>query len=266
MKYKLVAVDLDDSLLGYDHKISVENKAAIKKAVDSGVIFTIATGRPLQSCLPFVKELDLDVPFITYNGALVIKGKSMEILYHKTIEPEDASEILKEAVDFSPTILVFKDNKLYVNELNDRIERYSKLSNMTAYLENNLYNITKDGPTKVLLYHDPDQVKRIYYKIKDKLEGKVNFHISKPFFLEFIHKEVSKGNALAALAKNMGIAQEEVIAIGDSYNDISMIEYAGMGVAVENAYDDIKNKADYICKSNLNHGVAEVLEKFVLEG
>jgi hypothetical protein len=266
MNYKLVAVDLDDSLLGYDHKISAENKAAIKKTVDKGVIFTIATGRPLQSCLPFVKELGLDVPFITYNGALVIKGKSMEILYHKTIEPEDASDILEEAVEYSPTILVFNDNKLYVNELNERTQRYSKLSNMSAYLEKDLKKITKNGPTKVLLYHEPDQVKRIYYEIKDRLEGKVNFHISKPFFLEFIHKEVSKGNALAALAKNMGIDPKEVIAIGDSYNDISMIEYAGLGVAVENAYEDIKNKADYICKSNVNHGVAQVLEKFVLEG
>ena len=265
MKYKLVAVDLDDSLLGEDHKISEENRVAIKKAVDQGVVFTIATGRPLQSCLPFVKELDLDVPFITYNGALIIRGKSMEILYHKTIAPDDAWDIINQSEKFSPTIFVFYDNNLYVNEINQYTERYSTFSNMPAYLEKDLSKIINKGPTKVLLYHQPEIIKKIFNEIKDPLGGKLNFHISKPFFLEFIDKEVSKGNALATLAKNMGIIPEEVIAIGDSYNDISMIEYAGMGVAVENAYDDIKDKADYISKPNVEHGVAEVLEKFVLE-
>ena len=100
----------------------------------------------------------------------------------------------------------------------------------------------------------------------ESLKGKLNYHISKPFFLEVINSNTSKGIALEALAKNIGISSHEVIAIGDSYNDISMIEYAGLGVAVDNAYDEIKSRADYISKSNIDNGVAEVIERFILEG
>lgn len=266
MKYKLVVADLDDSLLGEDHKISKENKSAIREAINQGVVFTIATGRPLQSCLPFVEELNLYVPFIVYNGAIIVKTKPMEILYHKTIDPDDAKDIIQKSERFKPTIFVFHENKLYVNEINTNTERYSKFSNIPAHLEKDIGKITAKGPTKVLLYHEPEQIQRIYASVKDSLESKLNFHISKPFFLEFIHKEVSKGNAIASLVKSMGITRKEVIAIGDSYNDLSMIDYAGMGVAVENAYDVVKNNADYISRSNAEHGVAEVLEKFVLEG
>lgn len=266
MKYKLLAIDLDDSLLGADHKISEENKLAVKRAEDKGVIVTIATGRPLESCLPYIKELDLDVPFITFNGGMVIGGKSMEVLYHKTIEPEYGLNILELTSEYKPTVLVFMDNKLYVNELNERTERYTRLSTMVANLKRDINSVVMEGPTKILLYNEPEKVKKMEKRIRDNMDGRVNFHISKPFFLEFINRSVSKGNALGAIAEGMGISSDEVIAIGDSFNDISMIEYAGLGVAVDNAYEQVKSKADYISKSNIDNGVAEVIEKFIMEG
>lgn len=266
MKYKLVAIDLDDSLLGSDYKISQENKLAIKKAEEKGVIVTIATGRPLQSCLPYVRELGLDVPFITYNGAMVIEGKTMDILYHETIEPEYGMDILELVEEFSPTVLVFADNKLYVNEINERTDRYTRISSMEANLRSDLQSIALKGATKILFYNEPEKVRKMEKKIMESLKGKLNYHISKPFFLEVINSNTSKGIALEALAKNIGISSHEVIAIGDSYNDISMIEYAGLGVAVDNAYDEIKSRADYISKSNIDNGVAEVIERFILEG
>lgn len=264
MNYKLVAADLDDSLLGDDRRISKENKKAIEEVVKEGGVFTIATGRPLQGCVVFVEELGLDVPFITYNGALVIKGKSMEVLYHKAIEAQDGINIIKEGKKNNATILVFHDNKLYVNELNERTKNYHKTSTMLPHLEEDLESIAKMGATKILLYHEPEEIKKIQQDMKENFKGKVNFHISKPYFLEFVHQDVSKGDALAALAQSMGISSQGVIAIGDSYNDISMIEYAGLGVAVSNAHPEVKVHADYISKSNREHGVAQVLRKFVL--
>src|SRR5690554_6800311 len=107
MTYKLVAVDLDDSLLGNDHRISDRNKQAIEEAIKKGVIVTIATGRPLQSCLPYVKELNLDVPFITYNDAMILKGPSHEVIYHRVIDSQDAIAIIDHTEKFHPTYFVF---------------------------------------------------------------------------------------------------------------------------------------------------------------
>ena len=265
MSYRLVAVDLDDSLLGEDHQISDENKRTIYKAIERGVLVTIATGRPLQSCMPFVKELGLDVPFIIYNGAMVVKGGCLEPIYHRVIDAQDAIEIINQTRDFQPTYFVFQDHRLYVNEFNERTRRYTRFSNMEAHLESEIERIAERHPTKVLLYHTPEAIRRIYATIKDHFAGRLNYHISKPFFLEFVHREASKGVALSSLANKYQIPREEIIAIGDSYNDISMIRYAGLGVAMANAYEEIKEHADVVTTSNAENGVAQVIKQYILE-
>lgn len=261
-----MAVDLDDSLLGSDGTISIENKKAIKEAVDKGVLFTIATGRPLQGCTTIVKELDLDVPFITYNGAVIMKGKSKEVLYHKDILEEDAKKILEMGKKYDPTILAFHNHQLYSNKLNQHTDNYYKVTGMVAKLVENFDEIIKKGATKILLIHKPEIVQEIQREMNENLEANVNYFVSKPHFLEFVHRDVSKGNALDFMSKTFHIPSQEIIAIGDSYNDISMIQYAGLGVAVGNAHQEVKSYADYISNTNDDHAVAQVLKDFVLEG
>ncbi|WP_461206680.1 Cof-type HAD-IIB family hydrolase [Clostridium sp. DL1XJH146] len=263
MKFKLVAVDMDGTLINTKGTISEKNVASIKKAVEKGIIFTICTGRAIQGVELYDSQLGLDLPYITYNGAMIVMGKSKEILYEQGLLQEDAREILKLGRKFNTTMIVWADNKLYVNKLNERVNDYEKLSNVKPILIQNEEEIIQKGITKIIWYDDVEKMDNYQSFLRDELGGKVNFCTSKPFFLEFFHKEVSKGIAVKKLGEHLGIKKEEMIAIGDGFNDLSMIEYVGMGVAMANAPKEVKAVADYITMTNDEDGVAHILDKFI---
>ncbi len=266
MKYKLIAVDMDGTLINSKGTISEKNIASIKKAVEKGIVFTICTGRAIQGVELYNSVLNLDLPYITYNGAMILMGKSKEILYEQSLFPEDAREILELGKKFKTTMILWSDNKLYVNELNEKVSYYEKLSNVKSILihKENKEEIITNGITKIIWYDDVEKIADYQSFLKDELSGKVNFCTSRPFFLEFFHKEVSKGIAVKKLGEHLGIKKEEMIAVGDGFNDFSMIEYVGMGVAMENAPEGIKEIANYVTLTNDEDGVAHVLEKFVI--
>lgn len=263
MQYKLVAVDMDGTLLNSQGIITEKTVNSIQKAVEKGVIFTICTGRPIQGVERFNSILKLDAPFITYNGAMIVMGKSKEILYEQGISAEDARSIFKWGRKFKTTIMVWSNNQLYANEINERVNDYKKLSGVEPVLIENEEEIIHNGITKILWYDDADKINYYQSVLKDKLGDGVNYCTSKPIFLEFVDKRVSKAVAMEKLGEHFGIKSNEMIAIGDGFNDLPMIEYAGMGVAMGNAPDMIKEKADYVTLSNDEDGIAYVLDKFI---
>lgn len=264
MPIKLVAVDLDDTLLNSKIAIGPRSGDAIRQAVAQGVIVTVATGRMYRSALPFARQLELDVPLITYNGALIKSALSGTTLLHRTVDLAIAREVLALFKARGWYIQACVDDVLYVAELNDKALNYARLSGIQPVpIGAKLYQLTA-APTKLLTIAEPTEIIDINKTLRAQFGDELYLAISKTNYLEIVNPTVNKGKALAYLAAKFGIKREEVMAIGDSNNDLDMLEYAGWGVAMGNAVDHVKAKAQAVTCGNDEDGVAEAITKFVL--
>lgn len=264
MTYKLMAVDVDGTLLDSNSNLTEGTKKAIKLGVEKGLIFAISTGRPIQGVEHFNQILNLDLPFITYNGAMVVMGNSRKVLYEQKLSAQNAKEILELGRKYNTTVMIWADNKLFVTEINDRTNKYKEISKVEPILVKDVDKLIKNGATKILWYDEIEKIDKYQSEVGKYLDNRVNYHTSRPMFLEFVDINASKAIAMEKLGEYYGIKQSEMIAVGDGYNDLSMIEYAGLGVVMANAKDAIKEKADFVTLSNDEDGVAHVIYKFVL--
>ncbi len=261
---KLVALDLDDTLLDSELKISPETARAVSAAVEQGVTVTLATGRMYSSARPYALELGLDVPLITYQGALVKTSRSQEVLYHSPVPLELAREMIGYLFSRGFDVNLYMEDQLYAQAGNRWVEEYRKIARVPCQTVPDLLASLTTAPDKFLVIDEEPQLDRLASVLRQMVGDKLHITKSKPFFLEFTHPEADKAKALAHLAARLGIAREEVMAVGDSYNDLEMLEYAGTGIAMGNARPEIKAKADYVTLGNDAHGVAEAIYRFVL--
>ncbi|MFC4768327.1 Cof-type HAD-IIB family hydrolase [Effusibacillus consociatus] len=262
-QYKLVAIDLDDTLLREDLTISERNRQTIRQVIQKGVIVTIATGRMYASAKRFAVQLELDVPLITYQGALIKTALTGEVLYEKLLHPGVVKSVIQLAFDRGIHVQAYSNDALYTQEENEEVRAYTELVGVN-YQVADLMEIAEQGTPKVLYSGDPDFLDEFAHEVKAVVGNRANVFKSKPHFLEVTHPEATKGQALDYLVQRLGITREEVIALGDSYNDLDMIEYAGLGVVMENAPEAIRQLADYVTGHHEKDGVAEALNRFVL--
>lgn len=264
MQYKLIVTDLDDTLLRPDYTIGPRSIAALQKAVDKGMFFAVATGRMYVSTKQFLDKLPVNMPVIVYNGALILDHHTGEKIYHKPVPLALAMEILDLAAEWGAYAHVYLDNAYYMPEHCAESEIYKKQTTTEGTpVHMDLRQFLKTDPTKVLLIMPPEKVSRLRPLMKEKYQGKLVVVVSKPEYLEFLNVEAGKENALRFLAEKHEIKREEIIAFGDSYNDIGMLQYAGRGIAVANAHEAVKESADQICPSNGEDGVAQILEELL---
>lgn len=263
---KLVATDLDDTLLNDEWKISRNNIEAVRLAVAKGVIVTLATGRMAASCRKYARELGLDVPIITYQGALIERGLGGETLYKKTVSSELAAEIVEILLKKGIHTQVFIGDRVFVQKAGKYSAAYSEMSGVTIEEFDLLTLLEKEpeGPEKILCIGEEDVLRQLYNEFKDIYSDRLHFTSSKPYYLDMLDKEVNKANALLALCRQFKIKPEEVMAIGDSLNDLEMLTFAGTSIAMGNAHPEVKKIADYITASNNEDGVARAIERFVL--
>ena len=260
---KLIALDLDDTLLRNDLQISPRAKAAIRHAVERGVAVTLATGRMFASALPFAQELGLDLPLITYQGALV-KYADGRVVYHRPIPLGIARELVDFILPYGHHLNVYLNDELFMQQDSPEGQRYAAIAKVPVHLVADLRDIIVTEPTKLVVIAKEPQLDVLAEDLQLNFGNKINLTKSKPYFLELAHPLATKGKALATLAKSLNIEAHEVMAVGDSPNDLDMIKYAGFGVAMGNAVEEVKKYARYITCSNDDDGVAEVIEKFVL--
>ncbi|GAW29784.1 Cof-type HAD-IIB family hydrolase [Carboxydocella sp. ULO1] len=264
---KLIAIDLDDTLLRTDCTISPRAQAAIKAASARGVAVTLATGRMYRSARPYALELGLDLPLITYQGALIKSGLSGEELWHCPLPPEMAAEIITLAREEGIHANIYLDDHLYVEKATAEAEAYSQLARVPYTVEEDLRGrilASGQGPSKILLIAEPERLDQLAAALRPRWQGKVQLAKSKDHYLEFTHPEASKGQALIALCRYLDLELKDAMAIGDSFNDLDMIELAGIGVAMGNAKPEVKAIADYVTLANDDDGVAEAIHRFVL--
>lgn len=263
LKYRLVAIDLDDTLLNNDLEISPRTKADIIRARQMGVQVTIATGRMFRSALPYAEQLGLDIPLITYQGALVKNSSSGEVLYHRPVPPELVRPVAERVRSFGYHLQMYFEDRLCMEKLTPEGQNYVDLAGVEVTLVSDLLRSCPE-PTKILISnYDETRLDQLAEILEAEFGGRLYITKSKPYYLELLHPDATKGKALQMLANHRGIPREAVIAIGDSFNDLEMIRYAGVGAVMGNAREEIKAVADYVTCSNEDDGVAEVLEKYI---
>lgn len=275
MKIKLFATDLDGTLLDSNDKISQKNITAIKEAVNAGTIVTLATGRMYSSAVQYARQTGIDVPLITYNGAL-IKSTSGKVYSEQYINPSAVQEFVAYCEHKQWYLQVNSNDALYFPIYLERSADYEKSTGIkgetVGWQELGRKN---ENVAKMLLvtaeYGKQDAEKNIQeensmiYELTQKFAGRVVLVKSKRGLIEVINPVVSKANALHILAKQFGFGIDEVMAIGDANNDLPMLEAAGKSVAMGNAADNIKAVCDYVVGTNDNDGVAEAIYKYILK-
>ncbi|QSX08268.1 HAD family phosphatase [Alkalibacter rhizosphaerae] len=266
MKYKFIAVDIDGTLLNSKGELTPKTRKWIHRVWKDGILFAISTGRPIQGVMPLIEEIGLDLPLITYNGSMVLMANSKEIIYQRVMKPEAVREVYRLGEKEDLTMILWSENTLFTNRIDGRSKDYASLTGTPLQLVDSLASIEK-RITKMLWYDEVDRIQQLAGSIPTVLMNKeVVSHTSLPYFLEFVDRQASKAIAIDVLVRKYGIKREEVMAIGDSYNDASMLEYAGLGVAMGNAPEKIKRLADVVTTGCDEEGVAHAIEKYIYGG
>lgn len=266
LKYKFAAADMDGTLLNDQNEITPFTCQTIHQAVQSGLLFSLCTGRPIQGVQHYLEQLALTGPVITYNGAMILEWPSGTVLFQQNLDTEDARQILLAGQQAEITMCIWSQNKLYGNLQNDRLYQYGRSIHVVPQPMPEISQLLQQGITKILWY---DEVSRIH-QLETDLTAQTRFPqttfcTSKPFYLEFFHKKASKAAAIDEICKLYHISLSQTIAIGDGFNDLSMISHAGIGAAMKNAPEPVKKAADYVTtKDNNEDGVAQLLQHFVL--
>ena len=263
---RLVGIDLDDTMLTDELIITPRTKEAIWAARRQGVVVTIATGRMFESSLPYAKELELDVPLITFQGALIVKPDG-HIISHRPLDHEISLEVLDFLMSYNCHVTMYIHDTLYLEETSAETERYRSRIRVKFHVVPSLRALLAErleGATKYVFMADEDMVRKVLADFEARFDGRAQAVPSKPTFLEISRYDTGKGVALAEMAEEMGFSRQQVMAIGDSPNDLDMLAYAGWGICMANGADTAKEKARWITASNNEDGVAVAIEHLVL--
>ena len=268
--YKLIACDLDETLYGNDRTIPARNMEAIKRASELGVKFIPATGRGYNSVRETLVDLGLldkeGEYVISYNGGAITENKGNRLLHFQGLPFEEAEELYRRGLNYDVCIHVYTREMVYAyNITQEEIARLSKRMQVTEVFDRDLQFLAGQDIAKVLYENrDFDYLKKIEEELKD-ITGNMDVSFSSNRYIEFNSKGVTKGAGLRFVAEMLGIKREETIAIGDNFNDLSMIQEAGLGVGVQNTIQGMRQYCDYITEAtNDEGGVGEVIEKFIL--
>ena len=258
-KYRLIVSDLDGTLLDSRGKISDNTRATINEYQKRGGVFTIATGRMDESAGVFVDELDVKAPIISYNGAKVVNLTDGTVLSESFLNGEMAQKAYSALREINKDVVVYYDGTPHITELNEVTQKYMKRINFKAKLVEDIHENSNPFSKKMLVIDPKKEFELIRLIAKEAFGDMLNCVISDEEYFEILPPETSKGHGLRVIADYLEIPMAEVIAIGDYMNDLSMIEEAGLGVAVQNAAPEVLAAADYITLSNDEDGVAQVI-------
>jgi Cof subfamily protein (haloacid dehalogenase superfamily) len=269
---KLLIVDIDGTIAGESNQVSDRVKQAIQAAQAQGVRVGVATGRMYRSALRFHREIGADMPILAYQGAWIQDPVTGEIHRHLPLPVERARELIDyfEQPDIYSllSLHVYLDDCLYVRGINADTEAYMERSGIVAYAVKDLRDVLTADPTKVLaMSEDVGLIDRLLQDLRRRyLPEQMHVTTSIPIFLESTNARVNKSTAIDYVAsKLLGINSANVMAIGDNYNDVEMLEYAGIGVAMGNAPPAVQALADWVTTDVVGDGVAVAVEKFIIK-
>jgi Cof subfamily protein (haloacid dehalogenase superfamily) len=266
---RLIALDLDGTLFSEDLVVSPANRAAIAAAQARGIVVTLATGRMFRATLPHAQALGITAPLICYQGALIRDPVSGATLLHRPVPRETAFDVLAMLTAEGLYPNLYLDDNLYVAEMNPGTEFYARLNGGLPI--NPVGDITRflasreDAPTKItVVLPRPGDTDPLVERLRARFGERIYATKSYPIFAEVINPACDKGAALAALAERLGIAREETMAVGDGLNDLPMLAWAGVGVAMGQASPAVRQGATHVTSPLAEDGLAAAIHRFAL--
>lgn len=268
MDYQILVLDLDGTLTNRDKIITPHTKQVLLELQNRGKKVVLASGRPTHGVMPLARELKLDVYggyILSYNGGIIMDCQTGETVFSRNIPVELNAGIIDLAIDQGVNILTYEGHRIItLDKTCPYVEKESAINKLEVEQIQDMQSYVNFPVPKFLMLDDGDYLALVEARVKARLGKPFSIYRSEPYFLEIMPRGIDKAQSLARLLENIGLTREQMIACGDGYNDLTMIQYAGLGVAMENAILPLKNEADYITLSNNDDGVAHVVEKFML--
>ncbi|MGM8361362.1 Cof-type HAD-IIB family hydrolase [Flavobacterium sp. ARAG 55.4] len=264
MKYKMLVLDMDDTLLNDDHEISVENRTMLEKAKEKGVKIILASGRPTAAMIEYAKDLGLmDSYMISFNGGVITDLTRNEVIFEQNLTVEQIHALYNYSQYKKTHIITYLDGNVISETNSEYIDIEIDITGLKHEVVPDFKQRVQAPAIKCILLEEPQYLKEVEKDLKAAMPH-LSVCMSKPFFLEVAQTGIDKGASVQYLAEKLNISPSEIIAVGNAENDVTMIEYAGLGVWVDNVEQELRHKGDLIVASNNDHGVAEVVRRFIL--
>jgi Cof subfamily protein (haloacid dehalogenase superfamily) len=258
----VIATDFDHTLVWKDGELQPRTIAALRRANNAGLHVIVVTGRMVQSVKRFLEPLGFDEALVCYQGAVVV-AEDGTWLRHEPIPLELAREAIAaiESEGFGPNVYV--GDQLYVAEDTPQARGYAGFQHLDVHTVGNVLAWLTESPTKLVCVGDPVSLDGVEVRMKQRFGSRMHISKSLPHFLEFAAAGVTKGSGLQFLSERLGFTREETIGFGDGENDVELLQWAGYGIAVENAHPRVKALADWVCPAAADEGVALVIEAYL---
>ena len=264
-RIRLVALDLDGTLVGDDLVVRPRVREAIAAAQARGVAVAIVTGRMFAAARPFARGLGIDGPIVCYQGAAIFDVASGATLRQTTVRPDVTRDTLAWAHEHGVHAQCYADDTLYVDAINRFSERYTALARVEPVVVPSLRAAFAERATiKIVLVDDPERSERHLAALHALLGDRAYLTRSHVDFVEVVDPGVNKGEALAFVARRHGVPLDATLAIGDAWNDVPLLDAAGVGVAMGSGPPELVAHADHVVGDVAHDGVAEALERYVL--
>ncbi len=268
MAYEILVLDIDGTLTNSQKEITKKTLDAILKIQKRGHIVVLASGRPTPGILNLAKELNLSKYngyILSYNGAKIINCATNEIIHNKVIDRALIPSIYEAALLHEVGIISYEgDTVIAGTPIDEYMIKESKINNLPIKQVEDFVKYINFDINKLIMTHEPAHLEKVEIILKEQFRDSLNIYRSEPYFLEIMPLNIDKAYSLSILLEHLGLSKDQMISCGDGYNDLTMIEYAGMGVAMANARDTIKQAADYITLSNDEDGIAHVIHEFMI--
>lgn len=264
-RVELVGIDLDGTMLREDNSVSVEVAQAIHEATAAGIKVVIVTARPWRGSYHIHEALGLETLMVNHNGAVIHDPVGRQLHRHLTVPGEVAKQVVQLARHIQPNIGLGVEvlDRFYIDRKANKLKAVPELA-MSDEKPNPFDKLYESDITKVCLVGEPGHLGDIQLQLTQRARGKLGIAYSNVRLLQVVHHEATKGNALAFVAEHYGIPRERVMAIGDAPNDTPMLKWAGLGIAMANAWPDARHAAQFVVASNEEDGVAEAIRRFAL--
>lgn len=266
MPYTLIALDIDGTIRSPEYPLSDRTRMAIDSAREAGAVVTVATGRMFQSARSACAELDLTSPIASFQGAVVGDPSTGEVLWHRHLTESMAMAALGALGDSGHEVLAYVGDDVYVNEMTPRAESYADRNGVNVHLVDDLQDTASHQPTRLVAFGSEEEMLGLEADLKARFDSQLYVTRSLATFCEVLHPESGKEKALAWLCDRLGSRREETVAFGNGYNDVPMLAWAGLGVAIGGAVQDAIDAADRVALPIEEDGAAQVIEGLLRDG
>lgn len=268
MNYQMLVLDLDGTLTNSKKELTEPTRKALIEIQEAGKKVVLASGRPINGIVPLSKKLELERfggYMLSFNGARITQCSTGQIIYNRTLPQSVIRPIFDIAKEYTGVDIISYDDKYIFSGLhtNEYTEKESFINKMEIIPVKDFVSHLDFPVNKLLVPGEPSVLEELMPVLQKKFHKLLNIYRSEPFFLEIMPQNIDKAYSLQKLLSSIGLSADSMICCGDGYNDISMIEYAGLGVAMENAQSIVKDNADFITKSNDDDGVLYVINTFL---